>query len=71
MYDFYGAVLFIVSEEKEYEAIKILLENLNKRCKNDYDSLCECRASLRVIRAINRGKNKAIENLCCEEGETK
>lgn len=65
--DLYDAINLIIDEGKEVKAIKILLDSLSGDADAYYKNLCDCRARLKTIKAINDGKNEAIENLCCEE----
>lgn len=61
------ALQLIISEGKEVDAIKILLDSLSGYADACYNNLLDCRDRLRTIKAINGGKNKDIHNLCCEE----
>lgn len=54
----------IISASREFEAIQILLDFVNKTQKELYEDFASSQAALRAIKKINRGKNKDIDALC-------
>lgn len=64
------AIECIIGLDEEVEAIKILNHSLALKYKGVCDNAKELSASLRAIRKINAGKNKAIDALCEETEET-
>lgn len=67
--EFVSAINYIVSQDKEYDAIQLLLNSINENARRQERLALERRACLVAIRKINRHKIKddAIDALCDEE----
>lgn len=63
---FMAAVQTIVNEHREAEAIRILAKAMEDDMEQIRSEAAEAKAGLRIIRKINRGKNKCIDNICQE-----
>lgn len=64
MYTFMAAVQTIVNEHREAEAIRILAKAMEDDMEQIRLEEAVAKAALRIIRKINRGKNKDIDNIC-------
>lgn len=54
----------IIKSGKQYEAIQMLLHSLNKEKVVAVEENEELYATISLIKKINKGKNKDIDNLC-------
>lgn len=61
---FMAAVQLIVNEHREAEAIRILAKSMEDDMKQVISEAAEAKSGLRIIRKINKGKNKCIDNIC-------
>lgn len=62
--DEYYCLKCICANDEEYEAIRFLFNSLNEKYKEALYKEASHRATIRTVKAINRGKNKDIDNLC-------
>ena len=67
--DFVSAIKCIISQDKEDDAIRLLLNSMTEKARRQERLALERRACLVAIRKINRHKLKddAIDALCDEE----
>lgn len=61
---FMAAVQLIVNEHREAEAIRILAKAMSDNMEQIRSEAAEAKAGMRIIRKINRGKNKCIDSIC-------
>ena len=61
----------IISSGKQYEAIQLLLNSLNREKEIATSENDELKANLRIIKKINKGKSKEIDGLCEQDIELK
>lgn len=57
----------ILSEGREFEAVRFLFNNLEQETERLYRENSHYSACLRAIRKINNNKNEAIDALCEKE----
>lgn len=57
----------ILSESREFEAVRFLFNNLEQEIERLYHENSRYSACLKAIRKINNGKDEAIDALCEKE----
>lgn len=62
------AIKIIIDNDDELQAIRLLLDSVERKTNKVNKENAEMRASLRAIKKINKNKNEAIANLCELEG---
>lgn len=65
------AIKIIIDNDDELQAIRLLLDSVERKTNKVNKENAEMRASLRAIKKINKNKNAAIANLCELEGGVK
>ncbi len=57
-------LIAICEKGMEKESINFLSNSLDKKCKEIFHRNAEYRAIIRAVKAVNKGKNEAISDLC-------